>query len=378
MNNMIINEDFLKERKEINSNFRKTKIALKRTEEKYKELLERSSDIVFVHQGGKVVLASKAAAVLLGAQHPKELIGKDLLNDLVHPDYREIVKKRDKRILKQQKEVGFLEEKLIKLNGDVIDVDVCAVPFTYKGNIAVKVYARDITKQKRIEAESDKSYQNLKSFANYLQKILEEERHKISLEMHDDLGQLLSILKLDLQDILNEAPEEESLVEKLSRMSNLIDIIMQRVKMISYSLRPPLLDHLGFYAALNWQVREFEKVTNIKCKLKLVPEDLELNENISIPVFRVVQEALTNILRHSKATEILIYIKKNRNSLFLKIRDKGIGIPDDKISDPKSLGLLSMRERIANINGTFSISGQNNIGTTIIINIPIRPREGKK
>jgi two-component system sensor histidine kinase UhpB len=340
--------------------------------------LGRSSDIIFVHQNGKIVLASKACAALLGAQNPKELIGKDLLNDVVHPDYRKIVKERDIKILKEHKEVGFLEEKIMKLDGEIIDIDVCAVPFTYKGKAAVKVYARDITKQKKVKAESERSYQNLKNFTNYLQKILEEERHKISLEIHDDLGQLLSVLKLDLQNVLSEMPEEpKNIVEKLSMMSNLIDIIMQRLRIISYQLRPPLLDHLGLCAAIIWQINEFEKITNIKCKLKILPKNLELREDISISVFRVLQGALTNILRYSKATKVSIYLNKNENKLMLKISDNGIGITDDKISDPKSLGLLSMKERILNINGTFNIIGKKNIGTTITVNIPLFLKDKK-
>lgn len=371
-------ENFLQEIGKLNSNLRKTKIALRRAEERYKKLLERSSDIIFVHQDGKIVLASKACAALLGAQHPKDLIGKDLLNDIVHPDYREIVKKRDIKILEQHKEVGFLEEKIIKLDGEIIDIDVCAVPFTYKDKIAVKVYARDITKQKKIKAESERNYQNLKNFTNYLQKILEEERHKISLEIHDDLGQLLSVLKLDLQSILSETPKEQKdIVEKLNMLSNLIDIIMQRLRIISYQLRPPLLDHLGLYAAINWQVNEFAKITNIKCKLQIVPKNLELREDISITIFRVLQEALTNILRYSKATKISIHLKKSEHKLFLKICDNGIGISKNKIGDPKSLGLLSMKERISNINGSFRIIGKDNIGTTITINIPLCFKEKK-
>jgi two-component system sensor histidine kinase UhpB len=371
-------EDLLKETEKLNLNLRKTNLALKRAEERYKRLLGRSSDIIFVHQNGKIVLASKACAALLGAQNPKELIGKDLLNDVVHPDYRKIVKERDIKILKEHKEVGFLEEKIMKLDGEIIDIDVCAVPFTYKGKAAVKVYARDITKQKKVKAESERSYQNLKNFTNYLQKILEEERHKISLEIHDDLGQLLSVLKLDLQNVLSEMPEEpKNIVEKLSMMSNLIDIIMQRLRIISYQLRPPLLDHLGLCAAIIWQINEFEKITNIKCKLKILPKNLELREDISISVFRVLQGALTNILRYSKATKVSIYLNKNENKLMLKISDNGIGITDDKISDPKSLGLLSMKERILNINGTFNIIGKKNIGTTITVNIPLFLKDKK-
>jgi len=372
MDDMFNIKDLLKEKEKLNLDLRKTQTALKKVEGKYKQLLERSSDIIFIHQDGKIVLASKACAILLGAKHPKDLIGKDLLNDIVHPDYREIVKKRDNAILHEKREVKFLEEKIIKLDGEVIDIDACAVPFTYRGNTAIKVYARDITKRKKVVEELGRTHKNLKNLNNYLQKMLEKERLKFSREIHDELGQVLSVLKLDIQNIINQMPKEpKNIIEKLYTMSNLIDIIMQRLKMISYQLRPPILDHLGLYAAMNWQVNEFEKTTNIKCKLKVEPENLELSEDTSIILFRVLQEALTNILRHSKATKVSIYLKKNEHKLFFKINDNGIGIPNDKMADSKSLGLLSMKERISNINGTFYIIGKENIGTTIAINIPL-------
>ena len=235
MDDMFNIKNLLKEKEKLNLDLRKTQTALKKVEEKYKQLLERSSDIIFIHQDGKIVLASKACAILLGAKYPKDLIGKDLLNDIVHPDYREIVKKRDNTILHEKREVKFLEEKIIKLDGEVLDIDACAVPFTYRGNTAIKVYARDITKRKKVVEELGRTHKNLKNLNNYLQKMIEKERLKFSREIHDELGQVLSVLKLDIQNIINQMPKEpKNIIEKLYTMSNLIDIIMQRLKMISY------------------------------------------------------------------------------------------------------------------------------------------------
>lgn len=366
-------DTLLKETEKLNLELKKVKDDLKKAEIKYKNLLERSSDIIFVHQDGKVVLASKACAILLGAKSPKEIIGKDLLYDIVHPDYREIVKKRDYKILKKNKEVGFLEEKILKINGDVIDVDVCAVPFTYKGRPAIKVYARDLTQIKKLQEESYKNSRNLKNLNIYLQDILERERLKISHEIHDELGQMLSLLKLDVQNILTEIPRnEKNIIEKLNTMLNLINIIIERTRIISYQLRPPILDHLGLYAAIKWQIDEFSKITGIKCNLKIESEKINLNEEITIAIFRVIQEALTNILRHSKASKLWISIKKINNFITLIVRDNGIGIPKKAIHESKSFGLLSMKERISSLNGNFNIQSEENKGTTIKIKIPLK------
>lgn len=365
--------------KKLKKKLLETKSALKISEEKYKNLLERSSDIIFVHQNYKIVLASKACAKLLGAKEPKELIGKHLLKDIVHPDYRNIVKKRVEKIINEGKEVGFLEEKIRKLNGEIIDIDVCAVPFTYKGKPAVKVYARDITHIKKLQREIKERSENLQNLTYYIQKLVEDEKLKISRELHDELGQLLSILKLDIIEISKTIPEDhKDILEKINTMENLLDLIINRLRVISYQLRPPMLDHLGLESAIKWQLEEFEKITNIKCRRNIKIISDEINEKISITIFRVLQETLTNILRHSKATEVKVNLHQNKDSLILKIIDNGIGIENEKINNSKSLGILNMKERVMSVNGKFKIFGEKGKGTTVEVRIPLEYDYGNK
>jgi len=361
--------------KQLNKKILQMKNALKISEEKYKNLLERSSDIIFVHQNYKVILASNACAKLLGFKQTKELIGKHLLKDIVHPDYRNIVKKRVQKIVKEGKEVGFLQEKIKKQNGEYIDIDVCAVPFFYKGKPAVKVYARDITHIKKLQKEIEKRNINLQNYTNYIQKLIEDEKLKLSHELHDELGQLLSILKLEIIKINKKITDDnKDLTEKVNNVLNLLEIIMNRLKIISYQLRPPILDHLGLEAAINWQIDEFQKVTNIKCikKINFNVNKRNINENTSIILFRILQEALTNILRHAYANEVKIHIYQNKKFLILKIKDNGIGIKEEQINNPKSLGIISIKERILTLDGKFFISGKENKGTILKIEIPLK------
>lgn len=350
----------------------KAKNELKISEEKYKKLLERSSDIIFVHQNYKIVLASKACAKLLGAKEPKDLIGKHLLKDIVHPDYINIVKKRVMQIVKDGREVGFLEEKIKKLNGEIIDIDVCAVPFLYKGKPAVKVYARDITHIKKLQKEIKERSENLQNLTNYIQRIIEDEKLKISQELHDDLGQLLTILKLDIIEISKTIPADHNdILEKINTMENLLDLIINRLRIISYQLRPPILDHLGLESAIKWQLEEFERITKIKCIRKIKINNYGLTEKISINVFRILQEILTNIIRHSKAKEVIVYINQNNKKLILKVKDNGIGIDVEKINYSKSLGILNMKERVLSLNGKFKLLSDKGKGTIIEVCIPL-------
>lgn len=365
-------EKIEKELKQFKSKLNRSEIALKVSEEKYKNLLERSSDIIYVHQDGKIVLASNACTFLFGAKNSEEVIGKDVIEDIVHPDYREVVKKRIKKILKKGEEVGFLEEKIIKFNGEIINIDVCAVPFSYNGKPAIKVYARDITKIKKAEDELRKSHENLQNLSTYLQTIQEKERLRISREIHDELGQLLTVLKIEVQNLKKKNQNnKKDLMDDLDNILSLIDIIIHRVKTISYQLRPPLLDHFGLYPAIEWQIKEFEESTGIHCKVKLNPENITLDSELSISIFRVLQEALTNIARHSKATKVEVSINKIDSKLTMKIVDNGIGIPEEKISDTKSLGIINIKERISHFQGFVKISGQEGKGTTVFVKIPL-------
>ncbi|MDL1966202.1 MAG: PAS domain-containing sensor histidine kinase [Candidatus Desulfofervidus auxilii] len=365
-------EKIVKELKQLKANLEKFETFLRKSEEKYKNLLERSSDIIFVHQDGKIVLASNACAFLLGARKPEELIGRDLLEEIVHPDYKEIVRKRVKKIIEKGEEVGFLEEKIIKLNGEIIDIDVCAVPFSYKGRPAVKVYARDITKRKRAEEELRRSHQNLHNLSTYLQRVLEEERARISREIHDELGQLLTVLKIEIRKLKERILKDKGeFSDELETIKNLIDIIINRTRTISYQLRPPLLDHVGLYAAIEWQIEEFQRTTGIKCKLKMNPGNITLDKEFSIALFRVLQEALTNVARHSGASNVNVVINKIGCKLVMRITDNGIGISQEKISDSKSLGIISIKERISYLGGSVKIYGKENSGTTVLVTIPL-------
>jgi len=235
----------------------------------------------------------------------------------------------------------------------------------------------DITERKKAEEEIKSSQSQLRNLTAHLQSIREEERTLIAREMHDELGQALTALKMDISWLDNRLPKDQrSLLEKTKAMSELTDATLQTVKKISTELRPGLLDDVGLPAAIEWQGEEFQNRTGIKCEVTIDHEDIILDRDRSTAIFRVFQETLTNVARHAKATRIKVSLKEKVGKLELKVKDNGKGITEEQISDPKSFGLIGIKERAHYLGGKVVIKGLQDKGTTVTIRIPLH-KKGK-
>ena len=225
--------------------------------------------------------------------------------------------------------------------------------------------------------ELKKSRENLRNLSSYLQSVREQERTLIAGEILDDLGQSLTALKIDISWLAKKLPKDQKpLLEKLEAMSKLTGATLKTVQRISTELRPSLLDHLGLAAAIEWQVEEFQNRSGIKYKLTIDPEDITLDEKLSTAIFRIFQETLTNVARHAQATRVTVSLKETEDTLELRLRDNGKGITKEQISDPKSFGLMGIRERVHPWGGQVTISGKPGKGTAVEIRIPIE-KEGE-
>ncbi|MDP4175715.1 MAG: PAS domain S-box protein [Bacteroidota bacterium] len=231
---------------------------------------------------------------------------------------------------------------------------------------------RDITERKIAEQKLRQSKEQLRDLASHLQSIREEERTMIAREIHDELGQVLTVLKIQISLLSNKLREDQKeLKEKISSVSGLIDSTVESVQKISSQLRPGILDDLGLVPAIEWQAQDFQERTGILCGLNLFRDEISLDRNKSTAVFRIFQEALTNIARHSAADRVDITLRTEDNALLLEITDNGRGITPVQISDQKSLGLLGMKERALILGGTVQISGADKCGTTVSVFIPL-------
>jgi len=225
--------------------------------------------------------------------------------------------------------------------------------------------------------ELKKSREQLRNLSTYLQSVREQERTHIAGEIHDDLGQSLTALKMDIYWLAKRLPKDQKpLLEKLEAMEKFTGATIKTAQRISTELRPSLLDHLGLVATIKWQAEEFQNRTGIRYKITIDPEDITLDEKRSTSIFRIFQETLTNVARHARATRVEVSLKEKAGTLELKVRDNGNGITKEQISDHRSFGLLEMRERANALAGEAEIKGAKGKGTTVMVRIPVE-KEGE-
>lgn len=235
---------------------------------------------------------------------------------------------------------------------------------------------KEIEEEKnRFALELKKSHEELRLLVNRHQISIEEERMNIARDLHDELGQVLTALKIDIamlrkRLITGKNLSEQMINDEFASISKTVDKIATSAKQISSGLRPEALDDLGIFEAIQWQVLEFEKRNKIACQLHLPKELPELTKELSIALFRIVQEGLTNVARHAFADLVQIYLDFRDHVLFLEILDNGKGIEEEKIRSSKSLGIIGLRERVQLLQGQFFIGKAKGGGTKVSIMIP--------
>jgi signal transduction histidine kinase len=228
-----------------------------------------------------------------------------------------------------------------------------------------------IRNHRKIEAAQRERIRQMQLFSEKLQSTREEEQKRIARELHDELGGTLTSIKYDLLWLEQHLTLEGELTKRFQAMRELIDSTTKMVQRISAELRPKILDSLGLAAAVEWQAREFQKRTGIGAQFRQNFELPSIDENVTTGVYRIVQEALTNVARHSKATNAEITMQLRDGALHVEISDNGKGFDEELLAHPESLGLLSMQERARIIGGKVSITGSPGKGTRISLDTPL-------
>ena len=232
---------------------------------------------------------------------------------------------------------------------------------------------KEIAERRLAEEQLRETQENLRALTIHLQSVREKEQARIAREIHDELGQALTGLKMDLTWLMNRLPTQKLLANKAKSMSKLIDSTIQSVRRIASGLRPDALDAVGLAAAINWQALDFQKRSGVRCSIQLPPEGHpEPDPERATAVFRIFQEVLTNVARHSNATRVEIVLGMDTDVLSLEVRDNGRGITAQEIEHSRSLGLLGMRERALQFNGNVEIDGTPGRGTRVRVAIPFR------
>ena len=266
-----------------------------------------------------------------------------------------------------------------RVEADILTRDGRRIPYyftgmviNYEGENCLMGVGFDITERVQSQLELKKSHQDLRDLATHLQDIREDERTRIAREIHDELGQQLTGLKMDISWLSKkvQSPNEEINV-KLSEALALIDDTVKTVRRIATQLRPSILDDLGLVSAIEWQADEFEKRFKIKTSFHSTLGNIGIDKEIATGIFRIFQECLTNVLRHSQATEVKSMLSASNGVLRLLVSDNGIGFNASAIETKKTLGLLGMKERTLIMGGTYDINSKPGEGTTVHIAVPL-------
>jgi signal transduction histidine kinase len=239
-------------------------------------------------------------------------------------------------------------------------------------------FARDITERQRLQEELRAQREQLRALAAHVESVREEERVRIAREIHDELGQALTCMSMDLAFLDKQLPKENTqAAARVSALATLVKETVNTVRRISAELRPSILDDLGLGAAVEWLAHDFETRTGIDCAVS-VPGTITMSTERSTVVFRICQEALTNVARHANASHVSIDVIEAGDTLTLEVHDNGRGISEEEIRRADSLGLLGMRERAALLGGVAEVKGDAGHGTSVTVHVPLAPSSATK
>jgi PAS domain S-box-containing protein len=259
----------------------------------------------------------------------------------------------------------------LRKDGTVFYADISGAVTTINGRKCLVGFFTDVTGRQQAEKELAQSHEQLRALTAYWQNAVEGERTRIARQLHDDFGQSMTALKMDLTWLAKRLPKNDEKAERLHGMNALIDDSITLMQRTATDLRPNLLDDLGLNAALEWQAQEFSKRSGIPVHLNLPKVDLDLDPGLSTALFRIFQEVVTNVIRHARAKRVDTSLELMGKNLILTIHDNGRGISESELKAPRSLGLLGLRERAAQWGGETSISGVAGEGTTVTVRIPL-------
>lgn len=353
---------------------RDVELKLKDAEDKYFRLSENAPDLIVRKEldTRKYTYVNNSSIKLTGYSPDEFYTNPSLLDLLIDPEYIEQYRYANKMLLESSIAVPF-EFMINHKNGKKVWLNQRSVILKNKENkpVALEAILTDITERKLYENKLEETTKKLRALSNYQQKIREEERLTISREIHDQLGQDLTVLKMDLAFIAKKEKNSSAMQDELKLLSRSIDDVINKVRKIATELRPDILDKLGLTEAIEWHAGEFEQRSKIKCNTNLTEVEFTINPEKSISIFRIFQETLTNAARHSGATEINVNLSISNGWLVLTIKDNGRGITQDEIEKSSSLGLLGMKERALLLGGILDIKGDQKRGTKVEVKIPL-------
>jgi len=335
----------------------------------YRAFVERMNEGAAVLSSDHIVLHSNGRFARFLGRRLQSVIGSSLMDLVLSEDHPKL-----HDLLQHAAEKNCRGEIRLRPNrGAPISVHLSLNPLRLNSTQAVCLIASDLSEMKRAEESLVLQREQLRALAERLQWVREEDRKQVARDLHDQIGQILTAIKMDMTWMSRHLPESE--VEVLTRLGESIESIndgVKAVRTICSGLRPGVLDDLGLAAAIEWQASEFASRNHIQCQVTVPPVDLHLDGDRATATFRIFQECLTNVVRHAQAKLVRASLIQEDESILLIVEDDGIGFCESEQSKTLgSLGLLGMKERAQFCGGDVQIKSSPGNGTTVTIRVPV-------
>lgn len=354
---------------------KKVEAILRKSEERFRIMVDNATEVLVVldAEKGKFVEVSESA-VSLYKWTKKELInvGPLEVSPVFQPDGRRSA----------ESAAGYINEAInggkpsfewthCDKDGNLIPCEIRLVRLPSENQVLIRGSIIDITERKSAENQIKQSYEQIRRLTEHLQNIREEERAHIAREIHDELGQQLTVLKMDASWLINElSASDDTVKEKIKDLLELLDSTVNTVRRISSELRPSLLDDMGLVPAMEWHLKEFGKRMNLKTKLTVSEQEPLFTDSIKTGLFRIFQESLTNVARHANAKKVEVDLKEEDGQIVLSIKDDGLGFEKEKAAGKKTLGILGMKERSFMMGGSYQINSIPGEGVLVVVSVP--------
>jgi PAS domain S-box-containing protein len=349
---------------------------LYKNEALYRSILNTSPDVIaVVDLEAKILMISPIAAQMYGSENTDQIIGRSIFEFIASKDHARIMKNFE---LMFESYLGTIEYKMVRTDGKILQTEVNGdVIRNSKGEPTGLIFViRDISQRKQTEEKLAKSKEQLKEFAGHLQSIREEEKIALAREIHDDLGQILVAMKIEIGMLkkklanttnqLSNAFVDEEMTKMLDLTNKTIDI----ARRIMSDLRSENVNHLGFVEAAKMYIENFYERFKIECQFENNIDEIEFTQKQTVALYRILQESLSNIVKHANASQVKVTLNKTHSNLSLCIIDNGCGFDINIPRKTNSYGLVGMKERVALLDGNINIRSEVGEGTSICIELP--------
>ena len=327
---------------------------------------------MWITEDDKVMFANRACASLFAAGDGTQILGRSIYT-LLHPSSHESVMRQVSLALSGAVQAAMVNERIARLDGNEREVEIVIAALPDHGRTTVQMVLTDVTQRKEERQQLEQSRQELRRLSAGVVEAREEERRRIARELHDELGQRLSALKMDLSTLGRDL-HDHVYDRRVTAMMDMLDDTVASVRRIAADLRPMMLDDLGLNAAIEWLVRDSAQRMGMEVTVRLGEVDPALDNQASTAVYRMVQEALTNVARHARATDVSIDMRQLGNELVLTVHDNGVGFPLNTRRKENSLGLIGIRERAHLLGGTLDIDNPHGGGGRLTVRLPLQSR----